>query len=80
MRGGIDRGWCLSYWRLSYRRKFIRSLWTWLLVLAIIAASTVMNENDARPMIVGTLAVIGILQIGYNWLRWSRESVSPPSP
>jgi hypothetical protein len=27
MRGGVDRGRCHNYWRLSYRRKFIRTCW-----------------------------------------------------
>jgi|tagenome__1003787_1003787.scaffolds.fasta_scaffold20731115_2 hypothetical protein len=34
MYGGRDSGFCFNYWRLSYRRKFIRTLLLFVLVVA----------------------------------------------
>src|ERR1700742_3983790 len=34
MTGGIDKGFCLIYWRMCYRRKFLRTLWIFLLSVA----------------------------------------------
>ena len=31
----VDKGFCLSYWKLSYRRKFIRTLWTGAFIIPL---------------------------------------------
>ena len=43
----IDKGFSFSYWRLSYRRKFIRTLWfiplAVLVILAVILTQAIYN-------------------------------------
>ncbi len=36
---GIDKGFCLNYYKLSYRRKLIRTLWLSPVVLMVLAVS-----------------------------------------
>jgi hypothetical protein len=81
---GIDRGHCFSYFRLSYRRKFLRTLMLapvfWLLVF--------MPSGWIFPGLSGWMAALMLqalsgLQAGYNYVRWRREERQlglPPAP
>jgi hypothetical protein len=86
MRGGVERGICLNYWRLSYRRKFIRAAWMAAVILTVLVAFQVTGELDdylgsvnKRPMegkgwrIVGIVAALIAFQLAYTFLRWRSE-------
>ena len=75
MKGGVDKGFCLSYWRLSYRRKFLRTLW---MIPWALAALVVMLITDPFGIIVswiyaGFLAASLLAQGIYNYRKWQRE-------
>ena len=77
MRGGVDRGFCLIYWKLSYRRKFWRTLWTiligLLLVIGVVAFSS-KRFGTLDYLFVAAIAVIGVLQAFYSYYRWQSET------
>jgi hypothetical protein len=86
MRRGVDHGPCFSYWRLSYRRKFIRTCWgaTVLIPLVLFQAGGLLASTYQRigiPLtddlgwwLVGA-SVAGVAgQAAYTHARWQREA------
>lgn len=67
----IDKGFQLIYWKLSYRRRFIRNLW--LLPLVIVLTGWMLWSvdkvlfNRILPMV---LLVISIFELIYNYRKW----------
>lgn len=64
----VDQGFCLVYFRLSYRRKLIRTLWTLAFSLIILF----LPAPRAGLLFSATL-LIGLIQAGYNYVRWQAE-------
>ncbi|MFA6033487.1 MAG: hypothetical protein WC889_11365 [Myxococcota bacterium] len=76
----VDKGFCFSYWRLSYRRKFLRTLWTipWALGMVVLLVF-----DDTRPFGIDSRVfagcfstvylVAGLAQGVYNYRRWQSE-------
>jgi hypothetical protein len=93
MRGGADRGPCLNYWRLSYRRKFIRTLWTvpwaaglalihwtglWARFVAAVFDPTVAGWADRVVWWgIGAALLAAVAQGTYTFARWRRETRRP---
>jgi hypothetical protein len=81
MRGGVDQGFCLSYWRLSYRRKLIRTVWGCVigaLLMAVLLPKLGLSGWQLYGLV--TLAVVlGALQVLYNYNRWQSEIISKDS-
>jgi hypothetical protein len=78
---GVDRGFCFSYWRLSYRRKFLRTLMLAPMGWVLAAFPPVLG----LPGWVVAIAVsaMGGLQAAYNYVQWRREEQRlglPPAP
>jgi hypothetical protein len=78
MRGGCDRGFCLTYYKLSYRRKFIRTIWMFAIGAVIIAGLLVMRpEAWQKPMYVvvpaSVLTLVFLVQAGYTYSKWQAE-------
>src|SRR4051812_43564310 len=67
MKNGVDQGASFVYWRLSYRRKFIRTLWLSAVIFPILFALRV------DGFVVGALFVLAAGQAGYSYYRWQRE-------
>lgn len=66
-----DKGFELIYWNLSYRRKFIRTLW----LIPFCIASVVLVWKDYHSIILTItyfllLAVIGVIQAIYVFRKW----------
>jgi len=83
MRGGCDQGFCLFYHRLSYRRKFIRTIWTFLIGMAIYVAMVAYSPVfRARPtylaIFAGVLVLLFAAQLAYNYYKWQAEKRSTP--
>ena len=76
MSGGIDKGYCLEYFQLSYRRKFIRTLW--LLPFSFIMLVLPYPHWFQWLSFCLTL-VLGLVQGVYSYRKWQaeRHTVSP---
>jgi len=76
----IDKGFQLSYWKLSYRRKFMRTLWTIPFSIAVILVYFYRSHSfhserlaAAAPVVLaGLLTVITLVQLVYTYIRWKR--------
>jgi hypothetical protein len=70
----IDKGFCLSYWKLSYRRKLIRTLWTIPLVglLILLPEHSFILKYFTRAEVGGLLFLAAAIQATYNYLKWKR--------
>ena len=69
-----DKGAVFFYYKLSYRRKFIRTLWTFpvvviSLVVIYIFAGLKSNEN---LIISISFLIIFLIQLFYNYLKWKK--------
>ncbi len=83
MKGGVDQGFCLSYWHLSYRRKFIRTLWNWPFAVALLVAAIAL---DWRPIgleypwdhiaLLVFVSIGSIVQAVYTRRKWRQEQAS----
>lgn len=73
MQKNIDRGFCLSFARLSHRRKFIRTLWLTALACAVamlIPAALYGGQN--KLYFVGVLMTVGVVQGAWYYRQWKR--------
>ena len=66
---GTDEGFCLSYYHLSYRRKFIRTLWLLLFSPLLLFLPPI----PYRETVLAFILVTGILQAVYNYRKWRAE-------
>lgn len=74
MKNKVDKGVKLNYWNLSYRRKFIRTLWQIPLVLLAIGLSILAVDNIFFNRIVPILLVIILIwQLIYNYTKWKND-------
>ena len=71
MKGGIDQGRCVSYWKLSYRRKFIRTIWIFAIGLAV------MLILQIHWIVIVIFSIGDFVQAGYNYYRWQMEKRYP---
>ena len=76
MANKIDKGFELIYWNLSYRRKFIRTLWMTplvLLIIILIAFLGKISENISSILIIGFLILALLFQLIYTYKKWKKE-------
>ena len=66
---GVDEGFCLGYYRLSYRRKFIRTLWGMLFAPILLFLASLPH----RELWFAAAILTGILQAIYNYWKWQTE-------
>jgi hypothetical protein len=83
----VDQGPCFIYWRLSYRRRFLRDRWSlpasllFLVLLMLSGVPRLFAERVGLPWqdrwgwwyVVGC-AVLSLFQTAYNYARWQREA------
>lgn len=76
----VDKGFELVYWKLSYRRKFIRTLWMipWAIVSLIFIQ--IVGKNYKYTILYTILAgiiylVILPIQAIYNYKKWMQEEM-----
>lgn len=76
MKDGVDKGFCISYWRLSQRRKFIRTLWLGFLINSVIAFYLFQDDGVPRWwklwMLVGVISV-HLIQTANTYRKWQDE-------
>ncbi|MFH5911226.1 hypothetical protein [Clostridium perfringens] len=67
----VDKGFELIYWKLSYRRRLIRLLWTTPILTFIIFYSVNNLEMSVKNvLIISFLILIYVIQFLYNFLKW----------
>ncbi len=70
----VDKGFQLIYWKLSYRRKFIRTLWTTPIFIISIGIIVFLGDGIVVSKIMPLILIIlFILQIIYNYINWKKE-------
>ena len=70
----VDKGFEVFYWKLSYRRKFIRTLWMIPFLVAIIIIFFVLQTNITYAVAVSIiLLIIFFVQLIYNYKKWKHE-------
>ncbi len=76
----VDKGFELVYWKLSYRRKFIRTLWMipWAIVSLIFIQ--IVGKNYKYTILYTILAgiiylIILPIQAIYNYKKWMKEEM-----
>lgn len=75
----VDKGSCFIYWKLSYRRKFIRTLWMMPIAVVATAILFILEPFIAfgiiNSHILGVLVIsVSVIQLAYNYIRWKRET------
>jgi hypothetical protein len=75
MVGGQDKGFAFSYWGLSYRRKFIRTIWSSILGAAVCVALLIQfPEFNGWSWYALIISIpLAVLQAAYNYRRWQAE-------
>jgi hypothetical protein len=70
----VDKGFQLIYWKLSYRRKFIRTLWTIPIFVISIGIIIFLGNgifmSRVMPLI---LIILFIIQLIYNYIKWKKD-------
>ncbi|RIW30700.1 hypothetical protein D3H55_16335 [Bacillus salacetis] len=69
-----DKGHVFSYYKLTYRRKMIRTLWLIpLIVILLIAISVIAELNTFEILLISLFFfVITFLQFFYNYTKWKK--------
>ena len=64
----VDKGFELVYWKLSYRRKFIRTLW--MIFIQIV------GRNYKYTILAGIIYLVILpIQAIYNYKKWMKEEM-----
>ena len=72
----VDKGFELVYWKLSYRRKFIRTLWIipWAIVSLIFIQ--IVGRNYKYTILAGIIYLVILpIQAIYNYKKWMKEEM-----
>ena len=72
----IDTGFKLAYYKLSYRRRFIRTLW--MIPWAILMLGLLYWWSGSLYLVIFAtiiLGVIGFIQSNYNYKKWKAEEL-----
>ncbi len=70
----VDKGFAFCYWKLSYRRKFIRTLWLIPSLFLAIGLIQFSFESWLFTGIMGILlGVVWTIQAVYNYKKWKAE-------
>lgn len=75
MRGGCDQGFCVNYSKLSYRRKFLRTIWIAVAGILIAAGILVIKPDARAPAVVFLIAILVVsgAQGIDNYRQWQAE-------
>ncbi|SHI18746.1 hypothetical protein [Clostridium intestinale] len=70
----VDKGFEIIYWKLSYRRKFIRTLWMTAICVVLMIFVWVTGERIIinRVMPIASI-ILCFIQLLYTYLKWKEE-------
>lgn len=75
VKNGRDGG--FNYWKLNYRKKFIRTLWMIPVAIFLSIQLFVMDiQSNISVFILVLLIVPLIVQLLYTYIKWKSESES----
>lgn len=71
----VDTGFSFIYFKLSYRRKMIRTLWTTLFIIPalLLMYLTPVWNLQLKVIITMLLLLVFILQLAYNYFMWKKH-------
>lgn len=70
----VDKGIELFYWKLSYRRKFIRTLWMFPIFAILIILRHITFQSSIQTFAIEILIFVLLLaQAIYNYKKWKNE-------
>lgn len=70
----IDKGIEICYWKLSYRRKFIRTLWLIPIEILLVFCFHIAFQSTIWTFLVAVGFVMMLLvQAVYNYKKWKKE-------
>ena len=70
----VYRGIEICYWKLSYRRKFIRTLWLILIgIIIIVGFYKEFDINIFTGIIEIVIFSVILMQAFYNYKKWKNE-------
>ncbi|SFP35602.1 hypothetical protein [Salibacterium halotolerans] len=77
--GKVDSGKAIIYYRLSYRRRLLRSLWTLPFGMVILVGLYfVPGMTMNATLTLAAIFIIGsIIEIGYTYIKWKKTSIAP---
>ena len=73
MRDKVDKGFVLNYWRLSYQRKFIRTLWMIPVCICAIVLLWIKTSTTYAMILTVIIVLIEIIQLAYTFKKWKSE-------
>lgn len=70
----VDKGVEFFYWKLSYRRKFIRTLWTIPIDIAVIIYFHITFQSYLWTCTITIMwGILFLIQAIYNYRKWKNE-------
>ena len=76
----IDQGFVFFFWKLSSRRKFIRTLWLLPLFLTALILVQITFEDHLFTAVIGSeILLIFIVQLAYYYVKWKSDKQSSQS-
>lgn len=73
----VDKGFELIYWKLSYRRKFIRTIWmTPFVALAIFFLFYFHKSLLVSFILTITLIIVYVIQLLYTYHKWKNTNTT----
>ncbi len=73
MRDKVDKGFVVNYWRLTYRRKFIRTLWMTPVCICAIVLIWIKSSTTSAIIWTVILVLLEIIQLIYTFSKWKSE-------
>jgi ABC-type sugar transport system permease subunit len=69
-----DKGAVFFYYKLIYRRKMIRTLWTFaVVVISLVAIYRFAGLSSNENLIISTsFLILFLIQLIYNYLKWKK--------
>lgn len=76
----IDQGFVFFFWKLSSRRKFIRTLWLLPLFLTALILVQITFEDHLFTAVIGSeILLVFIVQLAYYYVKWKSDKQSSQS-
>ncbi len=73
----VDKGFHLNYWKLSYRRRFVRNLWMLPLLMAITGMLITREDSALTCRIISIILLVSsVFELIYNYLKWKKTEKS----
>jgi amino acid permease len=70
----VDKGFEIIYWKLSYRRKFIRTLWMTAVCVVLMIFVWITGDRTIinRVMPIASI-ILCCIQLLYTYIKWKKE-------